>query len=157
MEVTAGNFDAKIVDYALTLTKGGDMQLGVMFEFEQEGVSKTLSYFGSFKAGRAREITLETMEKMGFNGQSLAGLSDGPASGILDTDKDYSIKIEMDTYEGKTTPKIRWVNLPNEGGFAKRLTLEEIIEKETGMNLAGDLVAKFGTQTASIKENDLPF
>lgn len=158
MEYNAGKFLAKIKDYGFKVTHSGSLQMAVIFDYEQGEENRTLTWFGSMNEGKAREITLTALKNMGYQGQEISLLNDGIQSGILDTDKDYSITIELDDYNGKKIAKIKWVNLPGQSGFEKRLDTNEVKQKLAGMDLGADIAMLFGMNKAdpSSMKNSFP-
>ena len=139
-DIKPGTYLAKITNYGFTLTKDGNMQVSILFSFDTD---KQLAWFGSLKDGKAFEITMKTLQLMGFDGKlAIETLAQGVMSGLLDLDKEYSIKIENEEYEGKITTKIKWINDPNETIEKKFLNFEEVVLKSKAMNL-NNSVKKF--------------
>jgi hypothetical protein len=101
--VKPGTYRATILNHAISETKGGDPQAAVTFSFEADGKSHTMTWFGSFKEGKAREITIKALLTCGLKGNNPAG--------ELDIGKEVSIVVEDEVgQDGKTRTRIRWVN-----------------------------------------------
>lgn len=101
--VTPGTYKATILSHAISETKGGHPQAAVTFSFDAGGKPTTMTWYGSFKEGKAQEITIKALLACGLKGNNPAG--------PLDIGKEVSIVIEDEKGEdGKTRSKIRWVN-----------------------------------------------
>jgi hypothetical protein len=137
-----GKYPAKIIDFGIWKGKSGNPSAAVMFEYTtQAGEVKQITWFGSFNGG-AREITVETLLRMGFTGTNGAELNKGNGSGVLNqAENAFEIVLENDTYNGKTTCKVRYVNLPGGGGFREKMADGEANVLMGGLNLAGDFAA----------------
>jgi hypothetical protein len=139
-----GKYPAKIVDFGIWTGKDGTKAPSavVMFEYKTPGGEvKQITWFGSFNGG-AREITVETLIRMGFTGKNGAELNQGNGSGVLNQAEDaFEIVLENDTYQGKTTCKVRYINLPGGGGFRAKMAEGEANVLMGGLNLSGDFAA----------------
>lgn len=101
--VKPGIYRATILNHAISETRGGNPQAAVTFSFEADGKSHNMTWFGSFKEGKAQEITIKALLACGLKGNNPAG--------ELDIGKEVSITVEHETGDdGKTRAKIRWVN-----------------------------------------------
>jgi hypothetical protein len=161
-EYNAGSFKGKVVDYGFRTTNAGNLNIAVLFEYEQSlGDRKRLTWWGYLNEGKAREITLKTLKLLGWKGQAIEGLNSGVSSGILDTDTEFSIVVDLEEYQGVTRPKIKWVNAG--GGFQERLDLSEVKQKLGGMNLKADVIELFGhspqvdTPPSFTHDQNIPF
>lgn len=147
MEIFAGKFEAKVVDYGIKQTKSGAQQIVVRFRWNDEF---ELNWYGSLNEGKAREITVKTLEILGMSSNEIWNLADGIESGMLDTDKLVSISVEKETgTDGKIYPKIKWVNELG-GGGVKGLTKEEAKAALKGMSFGIKPVKK-------VDKVDIPF
>jgi hypothetical protein len=101
--VKPGTYKATIISHAISETKNGAPQAAVTFSVEADGKSQTMTWFGSFKEGKAQEITIKALLVCGLKGNNPAG--------PLDIGREVSIVVEDEKGEdGKVRSKIRWVN-----------------------------------------------
>ena len=108
MRVAEGTYVAFPVKSEFGFTNGGKEQVRVDFEIsEGEFTNYTLPWFGYF-TDKTRTRTLETLRLLGWRGNDLTKL-DGIGT------RKVEIVVEDDTYQGKTKPKIQYVN-PLGGG-----------------------------------------
>lgn len=104
--VKPGTYKATVISHAISETKAGLPQAAVTFSFEADGRPQSLTWFGSFKEGKAREITAKALIVCGLKGNNPAG--------DLEIGREVSIVVEDETGDdGKVRSKIRWVNPPN--------------------------------------------
>lgn len=166
MEIKAGTYKAKINTYGMSVTKNDDMQIAILFDFDQDGETKQLSWFGTLKEGKGIEITMKSLKIMGYDGNpQWYVLGKGPASQMLDMDKEYFIKVELETYENKTIPKIKWINDSENNVAVKFLNFEEVVGRSKYMKNVGNEIKNFfrkdsPIQTKKVKEQDdfdIPF
>lgn len=130
-EIIPGKYKAKISDYGISENKSGMPIVNVRFQFGDH----SLNWIGSLNEGKARQITVENLMKMGLvDGDKMADMADGPSSGVLNMDKELEIDVQPDTYEGKTTMRIKWIN---EMGFRNSMTKEDFKAKLAAMNMKG--------------------
>lgn len=130
-----GRHMAKVIDYGLSETKAGDPQVRVRFKLDGDG--SEITWFGSLKEGKAQEITVDALLVMGFTGSDLTALEGGSGSKVLNEEKSVSIVVEAETYNGKTTSKVKWVNSID--GGAKKL---DPSKKSSLKNLGGLVMAR---------------
>lgn len=142
MAIKAGRYSAKILDYALVTTKGGDIAPSVLFEVylpNDEG-REQLRWQGSFKTGQAAEIALGYLETMGLqSGDDVKLLRMGIEGGVLDTEPTYDVKVEMRQQANARHfyPEIRGIYRAGSAGIQFKATDEnEIDAKLDGLNLA---------------------
>lgn len=93
--------DVTILDHKFGESKTGSIYFAVKFQTEYGII------WGDFYlTDKAAERSLEKIVLMGWRGTTLAELGDGTMlAGNL-----VQVTIEHDTYEGKTSSKIAWVN-----------------------------------------------
>jgi len=154
MHELVGKHLAKLKDYAMTVTSSEKLQILLVFEFEFNDQTKELTWYGSFKEGRAREITLDTLFLCGFSGEDLSILAELNTSGALDCDQQVQIVVELrEDLQGKERLQISWVNPVGGAAFKNRLTRKEAAIKLLGLNLKEELLAR---QNAGTKNNSAP-
>lgn len=105
------NFRGTIVDYGFSETKDGREQVFVKLQNDDTGEIVT-----AFMAltEKAAEWTVKKLRACGFNGFSFEDLDDG---GVALRGNKVLYEVEHDTYNGKTTAKVGWINKP--GGIRR--------------------------------------
>lgn len=142
--IKPGTYVGTILSHAVSETKAGDPQAAVTFSFEADGKSHTMTWFGSFKEGKAQEITLRALLTCGLKGNNPAGLLEigKQVSLVIDEEKDQN---------GKLRTKIKWVN-PLGG-------VKNVMPPDLAMNkleaLAGAVA--MARQENNIPDDDIPF
>lgn len=160
-EIKAGSYTAKIVAYGTKKTLTGEGAIVIQFAFEADGNNHSLSWQGSTKnttAGKKTplQITLETLETCGFDYtaenivKNISALANGTSSGMLDTDKEVSIKVEHEMgNDGSMYPRIKWVNKIGGGAFKNMMSSGESAQVFAG--ITGDLMAFAATRRGEKK------
>lgn len=92
-------------------TKKGDPQVAVQFAIlDGPQAGRRAVWFGYFTADTIAR-TIESLRRCGFKGDDLAKL---PFQRI---NQEVSIVVEHNTWEGKTTARVAWVNAAGGGGL----------------------------------------
>lgn len=157
MAYKAGTWIGKVVDYGVTETKDGAPAVFVSFDVDMkdDGVNN-MTWRGSLKEGKGREITLKALLALGFRGRDVSELIDGPDSNMIDVGREAKLVCENEEYEGKTYCKIKWVNSMTGGpSGVQRADPAQAKAKLLKLGLAGDL-AKLRT-TMPVDNSDVPF
>lgn len=156
-DIGAGEYTAKPVKgFARFISSSkGTAGLEIPFEFKipATGNMERLNWVG-WLSENAIEKTMETLvDVLGFNGQDACaedGLLLDPQA--LAWDKEIKLVIEVEKFEEKEYPKIKWVNKIGGSAFeGKKLDLEKI-----GFR-AAFLAAKQGTKTPEVAQEQIPF
>lgn len=156
-DITPGDKIGKPQAARFIKSRAGTLGLEISFQFEEKstGNEEVLNWVGWLSSG-AMEYTMDTLVNvLGFNGNDSCKedgtLSDPQALAYL---KDVKLVVELETYEGKTFPKIKWVN--RIGGSAFEGCQPEIIKLELDKSgfKAAFLAAK---QAAGPTKQDVPF
>jgi hypothetical protein len=106
----AGTYRACALEGALGLTNTGKEQVAVKFDL-LDFPGQTITWYGYF-TDNTTQSTFRGLRTAGWKGSDLSDLSDlsNPAG------PEVYLVIERETYQGKTTAKVRWVN--SAGGLA---------------------------------------
>lgn len=145
-KLEAGNHLGKIFDYCMQATKDFEPRLVIQFELES---GHYVLWGGTFKNEKAREIAFRTLKTLNFHGR-IEDLANGKESGCLDTDKQVQLVVEFEEYNGKSYPKVQWVNEVGGGALQNRLDRNETAKLCAHLNLNGELMkAGFNTSSAS--------
>lgn len=142
--VAPGVYTAKPIDWAFTTNSKGNKQLNVVLEFKEGDKTRRLYWFGHLTPLTV-DKTLDTLVTLGCSCLDDEVLGKGREGGALDVNKPVEIVVKHETYEGKTTARIQWVNEVGAGGFKNR------VENSKGVipNFAAlmkDALAKRGAQ-----------
>jgi hypothetical protein len=136
-KIREGNFSAKVIDYAITASKSGDPMACVLFKLvDHDGDSHSLSWYGSFKGGAAK-WTCKNLALLGMKGEDPAVLAEGFGNGALNTEMDFEVVVQYETWNEKTFPKIKFINLPGSSKFQNKMDKGEAKLKFQGMDFGG--------------------
>ena len=134
----AGNFEAAISDYGVMKSKSGLPMAMIRFQIvDNDGDNHFLTWYGTFKEGKAAEITSEALAVCGMTSNNPADLAKGGGSGVLKDGGIVSITVKMEEWEGKVRPKIAYINPPGGAGFRDSMEHGEAVQMFAGMNLGG--------------------
>jgi hypothetical protein len=148
-QILAGKYQAKILDYGIGLTEAGNPQIMIILGFD-DGQPRELTWYGSLKEGKAREITIKALLACGLKGNDIDGIADGIGGGPLDADTPVSITVEYETNQnGKSFPRVRWINRSG-SALKNKMTKEEAKIKLGCLNLKGEVIA--ARQETGLKE-----
>lgn len=157
-DIKAGKYLAKAVQGAFGKSKNkGTPQVGIEFTFKTpEGTQETLWWIG-FLTEKARERAFDTLSLIKFNGDPDFG------PGSFDPEAEVELVIEMEEHEGKSRPKIQWVNEPGGSKFSD-LPVTEVKTMITslGVDLKQEMKARAmakpaAAPTAKKTEGNPPF
>lgn len=111
-----GTYRARAVEGALGTTSKGKEQVAVKFDL-LDFPGQTITWFGYFTDATTNS-TIRALRTAGWKGTDLSDLTDlsNPET------PEVWLVIEHDTYEGKTTAKVRWVN--SAGGLAMKNSMD---------------------------------
>lgn len=154
---TAGRHAAKVTDYGISETKAGDPQVFVTFDVTFPTGEARMTWYGSFKAGKAQEITFKALQELGLTGK-VTDLSLGPDGGALLLGTEASVVVEEENrQDGQGTWfRIRWVNRPgNQAGAVQRSDAGAAKAKLAALGVDGAM-AKFKA-TNPAPAGDIPF
>lgn len=151
-----GTWRGTVKDYGIGETQAGDPQVFVQFSVEFPDGAADMTWYGSLKEGKAREITLNALLNLGFKGKDVTDLLDGPDGAAIPLGIDALLVVEPNEYNGKTTMRINWVNRPGGGGAVKRADANTAKAKLLKLGLAGEL-ARLKATTPPRQVDDVPF
>ena len=169
-DITAGDKTARAFKMRFIKSNTGTAGLEVAFRFKQllaggAQSDEQLTWVG-WISDAARDRTMKTLvDVLGYNG-SMDTNEDGVFTDpkVLDWDRDITLVIEMEAYEGKQYPKIKWVN--KAGGSAFAGCAPEVVKNELNSSafraafLAAQQSLKGGSKSSApktVNEEDLPF
>lgn len=165
-----GKWVAKVKDVGISLTKQNLPQIAATLtctpDKESGKAPFDFVFFGSLKGG-ASPITLNALRVMGYT-FSVNDLSDIASGHGLDFNKEFEVVIEENTYEGKTSERIKYIG---EIGAARveKLDPTEAVQLMKGLDISGTVMSFMqdkgikagGASTAPTKKNfaadDIPY
>lgn len=116
--VADGEYMAHPVQYGLGFTKDQKPQACVVLELIEKKVK--LPWYGSFRGKPGVfERTVRSLHLMGMEGDDIEALT------IDDLTNDVLVVVKNEEYEGKTRPRIAWINDPSGVPAMKRPMAEE--------------------------------
>lgn len=136
---------------------------GTFSFIDNDNANQALTWFGGFKPlqpGKQvsqRELTLKTINDLGYTGNNLAALAGGVASNLLNVEKEYEIDIEVQKDQmgavkmknGVPQFRIKWVNDPEKSGFKNEMSTQDAQVKIGGLNLDAEMLALKGNNVAT--------
>jgi hypothetical protein len=147
-DIKAGKYLATAITIAFGESKEKKTpQVGIEFSFATDTGTETLWWVGYF-SDKAKERSLDTLGIVGFNGDV-----DNIA---FDKTKQVEVVVEMEEYDNKLKPKIKWVN---ELGGQKFANVEVTQVKATMVALNVDLKKEMASRmkTAPQAKGPAPF
>lgn len=143
--IETGRHIAKAIEWKLGLTSTGKEQIGVLFQL-QDG--QTITWYGYFTENTV-DRTLESLEYMGWDGVDIADPKGLDANEV-------QLVVEPETNdEGKTFPKVRWVNRIG-GGLAMKEELSGGALQNFKQRMAGAVLARRQSKPASSTQQRRP-
>jgi hypothetical protein len=119
--IKPGTYRAKPVAHTISEPKEGRAdQIAIRFEFAYDDGKRELTWFGSLHEN-ALKHTLNAIENCGFKYGSLADFLRPDA---IDYTREVDIVVEHNTYNGKTSARVTWVNRP--GGIELKSMAPEV-------------------------------
>lgn len=103
-----GKHLGRLIDYGVGKTRAGDPQVILYFEFNDGHATFRRAWLGSFKSGRAKQITDSVLSLFGFSANRYSTIANGIEGNVLNTKKQVELTIAYEQYEGKNGPATRW-------------------------------------------------
>ncbi len=181
-DITAGRKTAKPTAIRFMKSpKTGTRGIEVKFEFlETNGAYESLNWVSWVEAarregesdqdyvsrsGNVMERTMDTLvHVLGYNGSEETndeGIFTDP--GVINFDGEVSIVVELETYNGKQSPKIKWVNKLNQSAFGSvakdevKGALDKLGFKAKFLAAKQQAGAEVVPVAGAIPENEIPF
>src|SRR5262245_29064894 len=121
--IEAGTYKAKGRDAVMGKTSKGVEQVAVSFEIlDGPEKGKSITWYGYFTE-KTVDRTLESLEHCGWDGESLSSHSTA-------CNLEVSIVVTHETFEGKTSAKVKWVNAGAGAAVKERLEPAAIVSLE---------------------------
>lgn len=142
--MTPGVYKAKVINCGITSSKDGNPQVTInlkllMNEGAPDQTTQDMMWSGSLKEGRAQEITLDAVLVCGYKENNLNLLAEGKG---LDLEKVVQVTVESESYNGRDTLKIKWINEVGSGASKEFMAKNDAILKLTGLKIEGSLMER---------------
>ena len=139
MTLVPGTYTARALEADLGDTKKGDPQVAVLLQVvDEEFAGETITWFGYF-TDKTKARTLESLRMLGWATDDLSDLA-----GI--SDNEVKIVLEEDTYEGKTSLRVKWIN--RLGGLALKTPMSADRKKAFAAQMRGEAILSRQSQGA---------
>ena len=116
--LTAGTHEVEVRSVALGTTGSGKEQIGIEFANE---AGDSITWYGYFHTDGAYKYTCKILLLLGWDPVThrwaMEKLVD---EGAINGAK-ASIEVEDEEYQGKTTAKVKWINLPGSSGMRNKM------------------------------------
>lgn len=153
-----GIYGAIVTNWGITETQAGLPQVVVSFDVKAKEGMKPMSWFGSLKEGKAREITIDALLTCGFSGDDVADIAKSVEGKALELGREVSVTVGTEAdLEGKDRQRIRWVNPIGGGAFRNKISHGDAVSKLKGMNLKGEILARRQQRGKSPADEAAPF
>lgn len=156
-----GRFKARVTDYGISETLGGDPQIFVVFDVDFSTGLTPMTWYGTLKEGKGRDITLKALLTLNMQGNDIGALLDGKDGGAIPLGSEASIVTAENEYNGKTSVRIAWVNSADGGAAVQRVDKATGLAALAKLNLTGDLLRLRATSPAPVPakdpNSDVPF
>lgn len=159
-----GTYRGKIVGYGISETKAGNKQAFITFEIPSPGGGTVkMSWYGGLSAEAKEgkkapaEYTIATVLECGFEGEGVEMLAGGPESMALPLNKEMSLVIEDNEYEGNVSSRVKYVNDPSIQRGPKSVTFDEASKGLNVGALRATMLRLKASRKASPDAPDIPF
>lgn len=142
MNLDAGTYRARAVEAELGLAGNGSEQVAVLFEIVEDGqhFGERITWYGYFTQGTFAR-TIESLRHAGWQGDDLADLSTVGS-------KECSIVLEWESYEGRDSLRVKWVNAGG-GGMALKRRMDDAGKRAFAAKMRGQVVAASGGRAST--------
>ena len=142
-----GTHLCKITTYGMIIDPEGKKTDSIFVEFENKDAA-SITWFG-YLSEKAAPYTVEKLVKIfGLMAEpnEMAGhleriAVEGIDSGLLNTEKEYELVVENETYEGKVRAKVKYINDPGAPARFGKIAVEQVKGRFAGLNLPGVVAA----------------
>ena len=142
MNLDAGTYRARAVEAELGLAGNDSEQVAVLFEITEDGQfqGERITWYGYFTQGTFAR-TVESLRHTGWQGDDLADLSTVGS-------KECSIVLDWESYEGRDSLRVKWVNAGG-GGMALKRRMDDAARRAFAAKVRGQVVATTGGRVQS--------
>jgi len=163
MRIKPGTYPGTLTDYGISETKAGDPQVFLIFDVNAgDQGNYSMTWYGLMntvakESGKKApiEYTIKTILDCGFSGESPELLAAGPESNLMPLGIAMDLRVEDNTYDGTTTNRIRFVNVPGQGGGPGRVGYEEVTKKVSVDAIRAELIKQRANRPHVEKKQDV--
>jgi hypothetical protein len=163
-ELPSGRLPAKLITYDIGRASTGTEQIGVLFELTEEPwKGQQITWYGTF-TDESLPITMRGLKELGWQGQQVTTLRQDLKPGTP-----VQLVIEIESYQNKRRPKVKFINRRGLVRMDRALTKDERADFATVLQSKIDAgvhlkpTGKSGQQTddagamGSDDDDDIPF
>lgn len=160
--IPAGKYLGRLIGYGMRKTKKGDLSPTMKFVVtHDEGKQHAVFWQKNFATTGLTSSALKELVICGLTDMNdFQYIADGIDSNVLDTEREVLLTIEHETRDGKTYPKVAWVNDPSDERDPNAPDQFAITREQTAALLETvDLQAAFDKAFAAVnkgKEVEIP-
>ena len=118
-----GQWPGCVADWGVGKASTGTPFVIITLSVDVDGSLESIDWTG-YLTQDAKDKTIETLQKLGFNG-NLAGLAGGRDSACIEGGKEIVAVIVSEPYKGEDKFKVKWINLKGEQYGLKKVGLDE--------------------------------
>lgn len=172
-DIKPGKYKAKATRGGIGKSKNkGTLQVGIEFEFMTTGGELETLWWMGYLTDAAKERVYNTLALLDFKENYVETPGENGtmfADDALDKNKEVEIVVEMEEYEGKSRPKISWVNALGGSRFSGLPSIElkstlssinfsnELAAARASMGLPAKPALTKPTQEKKLSHDGLPF
>lgn len=140
-DIVPGKKVARVVAGRFVNSEKGTLGIEVSFRFKEGESEERMQYVG-WCSPLAIERTMKTLvEVLGYNGDdSVDPVSRYLLPGSLNQDRDVELVVEMEEYEGKSRPRIKWINDPAAAGAFEALSQAEVKQQLSAVGFKAEFL-----------------
>lgn len=144
--IKPGIYTGTLLNHAISETRNGDPQAVVKFSVDADGPQQ-ITWYGSFKPGKAQEITIKAL--------LTCGLKDNNPAGPLEIGKEVSLVIDIEVGDdGKERNKVQWINALGE---IKKVIPMDMAKAKLSSLEGAVMMARSKNPVASNDDEVIPF
>lgn len=118
-----GTHLVKVADHALTKSSTGKQRVSVQFEAETDAGVDRITWDG-YLTDAAYGYTVDSLRILGWKPEEHDGMVTSLNGTRILVGNEVEIVVETEEYEGKYTPKVKWINNPG-GGMGAAMEEDE--------------------------------
>jgi hypothetical protein len=123
MAIGIGRHLVKVIGHVLGRSSTGTPHIAVLFENVSSG--DRITWYG-YLSDKALERTITSLEVLGWDAAAHGGQIDRLHGTDVLVGHEAEIVVEMEVYEGKANPKVKWVNAVG-GGLGDGMPADEAV------------------------------
>ena len=142
----SGTYRAKAIEADLRVSKNGNEMVVVTFHVPSESCNVT--WYGTFASTKGSNVALRALKAMGWDGDDITDLAGC-------TRNEVDLVVEMEVWEGITSPKVRWVNEPRKGSVGE--AMDAARKAAFRDRIKGQMALLDSAEGDDVDDDDIPF